>query len=409
MRHIRLQTLAQILDLPCQNDALIDGYAIDSRAVQPGNLFFALPGKKTDGHHFLFEAAQKGAKAALVSKTYRGKSFGLCLLAVEDVRAALQKLAHRACNERVIAITGSVGKTTTKEFLAHLLSAKYRIFKTEGSFNSQLSLPLALLNKEGAYDFLVLEMGMTERGEIARLVQVAPPEIAVVTKIALAHVAYFPDGLSGIAKAKAEIFSHPKTRLAVVSRQAASLIGAIPCETRFYDLEKAPLCFSAVHLQEDFLAAAAVCRVCGLSDEEIAARAKTLPTVPLRFEMVEKEGITFIKDCYNANPESMRAAFASFPKGGKRRLAILGSMVELGAYSEKEHRAVGELAAECVDELFCLGEDCRAMVEPFEKKGKRATLFSSLELLKIKMEKSMQKGDIVLVKGSKIHKLWELF
>ncbi|HSX12308.1 MAG TPA: Mur ligase family protein [Rhabdochlamydiaceae bacterium] len=410
MKRISLQEIA-----PSQNSIAVSGFAIDSRAVQEGNLFFALPGKKVDGHQFLFEAAQKKAKAAIVSKDYQGESFGLELIYVEDVCCALQQLAKVAFSkrqEKVIAITGSVGKTTTKEFLAHLLSAKYRVFKTEGSFNSQLSFPLTLLNMEGEYDILVFEMGMSQPGELTKLVQIAPPDIAVITRIAIAHVAFFSDGIQGIAKAKAEILSHPKTRLAVVSEQAYSfpeIAHAIHCEKQIYSLKSFfPLPFSATHLQENFLAAYTVCRSLGLSDEEILLRAQTLKPFPMRFEILERHGITFVKDCYNANPESMRAALLNLPQAQKRRIGILGSMVELGPYSEISHRQIGELALQCVDELLCLGPDCQPMIELFHKAGKKAALISSLELLKIKMEECIQKGDVVLIKGSKVHQLWKL-
>lgn len=421
MKRASIQEIAQLLGQNSSSNTAICGYAIDSRMVQEGNLFFALPGKKVDGLHFLREVASKKASAAIVPKSYQGESFGLELIFVEDVRLALQKLAKIAflnCKGKVIAITGSVGKTTTKEFIAHLLSAKFKVFKTEGSFNSQLSFPLGLLNLEGEFDIYVLEMGMTESGEIERLVEIAPPDIAVITRIAIAHVGFFSDGIEGIAKAKAEILSHPKTKLAILSTQAHDFVeiaSAIKCEKRLYSTEDPILKtfllpFSASHLQENFLAAYMVCKELGMTHEEIQAKAKDLKPYSLRFEIIQKEEVTFVKDCYNANPESMRAALLNLPQPQKlkRTIGILGSMVELGKYSESSHRQIGELALTYVDELLCLGPDCQPMVDLFEKAGKKAALFSSLDLLKRKMEECIQKGDVVLIKGSKVHQLWKL-
>ncbi len=412
MKQSSIQEIAKVV---------VSGYAIDSKQVQEGNLFFALPGKKANGWQFLKEVALKKAAFAVVPQDYQGESFGLQLFFVEDVQLALQQLAAMAFlhrKEKVVAITGSVGKTTTKEFIAYLLSGKYRVFKTEGSFNSQLSFPLSILNLKGEFDLLVLEMGMSQPKELEKLVHIAPPDIAVVTRIALAHAAFFLDGIRGIAKAKAEIFSHPKTKLAIISCQAHEFVEiaeAAKCEKQLYSmddpiLKTVTLPFAASHLQENFVAAYRVCKALGMTDEEICARAKELKPYPLRFEIVKKEGIVFVKDCYNANPESMRAALLNLPlpEPSKRRVGILGSMVELGPYSEMSHHQIGELALDRLEMLLCLGADCQPMVDLFKKAGKSAELFSSLDLLKTKMEECIQKGDVVLIKGSKIHQLWKL-
>lgn len=244
MKGLQIKELALLLGEMASSDGVIKGYAIDSRLVQPGDLFFALSGNKVDGCSFLKEVAEKKALAALVPRSYEGDNFGLITIKVDDVKSSLQKLAQIAFSkrkEKVIAVTGSVGKTTTKEFIAHLLSAQFRVYKTFGSFNSQVTFPLSLLNIEGEFDFLVLEMGMSEPGEISRLVKIAPPDIALITKIAYAHAQFFDNGLHGIAAAKAEILGSPKTKLAIMSAQAAhyqEIRDAIKCRKVTYSLNE---------------------------------------------------------------------------------------------------------------------------------------------------------------------------
>jgi UDP-N-acetylmuramoyl-tripeptide--D-alanyl-D-alanine ligase len=200
--------------------SLFSAFAVDSRKVVPGALFFALKGEKTDGHNFLREAAQRGAWAAVVEKSCQKESFGLELLRVDNVLENLHSRAREAVQERkkkgpltVLGITGSVGKTTTKEFAATLLKGKYRVAKTEKNQNSQIGLPLAILNLDLAEaEVLVLEMGISRMGEMEKLVQIAAPEIGLITKIALAHAAYFKSRRA-IFEEKSRIFEGTKIRI----------------------------------------------------------------------------------------------------------------------------------------------------------------------------------------------------
>lgn len=442
MKGMRLKELAFALGTASHSEKIIHGYAIDSRLAGEGDLFFAMPGKKVRGEQFLKEVSEKKGVAAIVPKTYSGEDFGLQLIRVEDVGICLQQLATRAFlkrKEKVIAITGSVGKTTTKEFLSTLLSKKFRVGKTLGNANSQLTLPLTILNLDANYDYLVLEMGMSFPGEIRKLVEIAPPDIGVVTGLALSHAENFPNGIEGIAAAKAEIFSQPRTDLAVLGVETAQTqpfknLALKKITYRFlsncaadfnislgsngYRIgrgdELSP-CFSlpihATHLVENFLAAAVVCRQIGMSWEEIIDAARGLRPHDLRFEMVEKEGITFIKDCYNANPASMCAALKNLPKPSKRcrRIAVIGSMKELGRFSEESHRQIGELALGIVDEIICIGAECTPLIEVFQKEKKPALLCENLAQVKEKLFDLVCTGDVVLIKGSKSHQLWKLF
>ncbi len=435
---------AKRVGLSLPRDKEIRGVEADTRKILPGQLFFALKGQKVDGHAYLKDAAAKGASAAVVSQDYKGESFGLPLIGVPDVLLTLHNLAKEAVLQkgwRVVAITGSVGKTTTKEFLATLLEAKFRVVKTPGNANSQTGLPTSILNMEKEGDLFVMEAGMTAPKEIEKLIEIAPPEVALITRIGLAHAAYFEDGLEGIARAKAAIFSHPDTKMGFLNVQCRAFDAAMNtgrCEKRTFGFEKLTqesadyllkenppsylmqeksgispsfsLPFAATHLCENFAGAAAVARYLGMSWEEIAQQATKLTPYKLRFERVEREGVVFINDCYNANPISMRAAFANLPKpkAGGRTIGVLGTMVELGAHSEASHRAIGEEALNIFDHLFCFGKESLPIVETFSRSKKPAEFFLDIDLLRARLFSHLKAGDVVLIKGSNSMALWRV-
>lgn len=421
----------------------IRAFEQDSRLIGPGDLFFAVKGEKVDGHLFLKDVAERGAVGAVVSAGYRGEDFGLRLFPVDDVIAALHLLAKEALGlreVRIVAVTGSVGKTTTKEFLATLLEGRFAVAKTPGNANSKVGLPLSILNSAGNEEVFVMEMGMSASHEIERLVAMAPPEIALVTKVALSHAAFFPDGLEGIARAKAEIFSHPKTRLGIVNAQAAQfkvMDQTGSCEKMAYGLkeefpdadyvlesdggnyqivsakERSPwfsLPFQACHLREDFLGAAVVCREMGMSWEEIISQAQKLKVYKNRFEQREVGGIAFLNDSYNANAVSMKAALQNLPmpSPGGKRIAVLGSMRELGPFCVPCHREVAEAAIDRIDHLICLGKECGPIVEYFQEKGRPVEWLESLSEVRSRVFDLAQTGDVVLLKGSNSHQLWKV-
>lgn len=418
----------------------VSGFKQDSRDVKPGDLFFAMKGERVDGHFYLNEIAAKGAIGAVVSKDYNGAEFGLTLIRVENVLESLHLLAkavHALRKVRVVGVTGSVGKTTTKEFIATLLEGKFRVGKTPGNANSQVGVPLSILNSSGNEEVLVLEMGMSLPHEIEKLVNIAPPEVSIITKIALAHAAFFPDGLEGIAAAKAEILSHPLTRLSVLNHQVAgfSSVHMRTCLKMTYGLEEEKsnceytLCregleyfvkekgdktslftlpFSATHLCENFIGAAAVARAMGMQWPEIIRQADKLKVFKRRFERVDREGVVFINDSYNANATSMKAALTNLPvpRTGRKRIAVLGAMKELGEHTEKCHLDVAMIALENIDYLLCLGEECAPMVDVFQKAQKPVEYFDELDALKRRVFEIAQEGDVVLLKGSNSKKLW---
>jgi UDP-N-acetylmuramoyl-tripeptide--D-alanyl-D-alanine ligase len=278
-------------------------------------------------------------------------------------------------------------------------------------------------------------MGMTEAGGIAKLVQVGPPDMAVITKIGHAHVSSFADGLEGVARAKAEILSHPKTEKCVINVQAMQFkalcrealknpitYGVEPAEAdyvlrRGHVIEEKgkgvhafELPFEETHFCENFAAAATVARQLGLSWEEIAERAKFLKGFEKRFEKIEREGVVFVNDCYNANPESMRAALDNLPRPrmGAKVVAVFAEMPGLGALSEKCHKELAEYALQKVDHMLCYGKGALPMLGPFGLVGRPAEFFNDLQKLKKTLFELSKPGDVVLIKGRNDDKLWQL-
>lgn len=436
MKPISLKHYAHLLEIPCSSKTILTGVCIDSRKAKKGDLFFALPGCRVDGHDFLQMAASYGAVAAIVKEGYSGPSFGLDLLFVPDVLLALQALARKTLAEKgtkVIAITGSIGKTTTKDFTASLLSTVFQVAKTPFNYNTKATLPLTILEAEDE-ELIVLEMGMTHSGDIARLISIAPPDIAHITTVAVQHANNFEEGLLSIAKEKGSIFSHPKTKVGVLHKNIehfdeVSKIGNCPKVTfsltditADYYLEGSSTIYERGHKVEipmhlplrphyqNFLGACALARQLGVSWEKIQATAPALKLPPMRFEIIEKQGITFINDAYNANPDSMKAALEHLPepKKGAKKIAVLTEMNALGAYSERGHAMVGEIAFRHVDLLLCLGHGCEVIKEIWNKGGKEVSLCQNKEELLSKLKQNAKKGDIVLLKGARFYALEDL-
>ena len=407
MKGTPIHQIAAQLGISSHIYAQVSGYQIDSRSVLQNNLFFAIIGEKHDGHDFLREVKERGALGAVISKTYLGPDYGLILLPVDDVAASLRDLAKTSLLHlpvKIVGITGSVGKTTTKDFVATLLEGKYRVGKTLHSQNSKLTLPLTVLNRDLAIEVLVLEMGMSEPGDIERLIDIAPPDIAVVTRIALAHAAFFPGGLLEIAKGKGAIFSHPKTKLAIFDPTFLDYFtGEILCEKRVFSGASFVSRFKEPHILHNFWAAISVARAMEMSDAEIEKQIPHLQLPKMRFEEFDKNGIHFINDAYNANPASMRSAlfsFSSMKRGGKK-IAVLGTMKELGSFSESQHREIGLYARALVDHLLVLGEEAKPLFDAFLDAKKPAEFFLDLKNLALRLKEIAKKGDVVLIKGSR--------
>jgi len=438
MRPTSFDEFASLLNIHHSSRAVVHGVAIDSRQVKEGDLFFALPGKKVDGHTFLKDVALKGAIGAVVREDFCGDDHGLSLLRVPDVTLALQEMARKSLARRssqVIAITGSHGKTTTKEFTAAFLRTRYKIFASPLSYNSQLTLPLCILLADGDEDYLILEMGMSHEGNLKQLISVAPPDIALITAIAPQHAVNFSDGISGISREKASIFTHQRTRLGIVHRDIChydQVISTGDCPKKTFSLkdrgsdyfletlpngvrvhvkgEKPYECLlnlpNKVHYH-NFLAAVALAQILEISPAQIREVAPTLQLPPMRFEKVERQGILFINDAYNANPEAMQAAIENLPKppAGKKTIAVLSEMDALGSHTEEGHRRVAEVALQHVDYLLCIGSHCETMHAVWARCQKPAQLFQTKQDLCTTLKDLVEPGDVVLLKGARSYAL----
>ena len=431
----------KILGVELDDSIEISSYVVNSQDVRKNSLFFALPGERVDGQDFLEEVAARGAACAVVSREYTGSNFGLRLVRVPCPLRALQDLAKervKKWNPRVIGVTGSVGKTTTKEFISSILEGKFSVTKSYLNQNSQIGMPLSILNGASDTQIFVQEMGMSEKGELLKLVEIAPPEVVVITKIAVCHMTHF-ESIEEIAEAKSEILCSSQMKIAVVNDQVMQfpcfqkdrnsnlikygVVGrpvnyqysikgfSIEIQEKNQKSVTLELPFKASHLMENFLAAAVVARFFNMTWEEIAAQCAKLKTIERRFESIERGGIHFINDCYNANPESMKAALINLPevslKGGKK-VGVLGEMLELGKYKEDCHIEIGKEALLALDILLCYGSLTRPMVELFEKGNKPVYHFESLDALRSKMQAIISSGDVVLIKGSNGNKLWKV-
>lgn len=442
MPRLSLKECANLLGSSCAHDIPLNAFCVDTRLLQPGDLFFALPGERTDGHNFLEQASALGAVAAVVSSRYRGPDFGLTLIQTPDVLKALQGLAKQVIalsSSQIIAITGSVGKTTTKEFASAILKRKFRVGQTPGNSNSQIGLPLAILNHTtGDEDVLVLEMGLTVQGHIKALVEIAPPDIAIITTTALVHAQNF-DSLDAIGCAKAEIFSHSKTRLGILHHGIVNMheicqigscykvsFSASSPEADYYldDSEKGmqisgqrfspvticPLKLPARHNRHNFLAAAIAAKHMGMTWAEIEEAVNDLALPERRMELVEKQGVFFVNDSYNASELSVKAALESLPAPREKgkKVAVLGEMLELGKFSGQCHRSVGEHALNFVDAVVCYGEHCRPIVDVWQAAGRPAYLADTQDQLFKHVKELVGAGDVVLLKGSRSKGMWKI-
>jgi UDP-N-acetylmuramoyl-tripeptide--D-alanyl-D-alanine ligase len=427
----------------CDLRATAQGYSIDSRTVQSGELFFAVKGERLDGHDFVEQALNRGAIAAVVEKEKLANYSNLFgLLAVDDTLVALQTLAtavRKIWGKTAIAVTGSMGKTTTKEAMAHLLAIKYRVHSTKGNFNNHFGLPLGLLTLEPEYDLAVVEMGMSHPGEIAALARIALPNQAVVTNVAPVHLESF-DSIAGIARAKYELIeSLPHGGTAVLNAddeyvcqfgrdfkgkviqfgfkptadvRAENIEVLGPAGTRF-DLVSREMRQSVhspllgKHNVYNVLAAAAIAIEHGITPSEIAAALPSLQPADKRGQVVQLGNITVLYDCYNSSPKALLAAvdtLAATP--ARRRIVVAGEMLELGPTGEQLHRECGRyMAGIKLDFLLGVRGLAKAMVEAANEAGMKAEFVATPEEAGEWLARETREGDVVLLKASRGVKL----
>ncbi len=412
----------------------------DTRTLAQGDCFVALRGDRFDGHTFVPQARQHGAVAALISTRPPDAPAGLGLVEVPDTLEGLQRFAgtyRSLLSVRTIGVTGSSGKTSTKELIAAVLRIRYRTLATEGNLNNHIGVPLTLIRLDEEDEYAVIEMGMNHPGEIAPLAAMTAPSIGVISSIGPAHIEFF-SGQAAIAEEKAALIAAlPSNGVAVLnsddewSRTVASRttarviwVGSRP-EANFHadDLRitEAGLAFNLRHGAEsapvklpfynrvmaaNALLAAAVGVECGLSLEEIALGLESVTVPGARMQVVKVRGASIINDAYNANPASMRAALlalAEFPDA-TRRLAVLGSMGELGRHAAELHFGIGEFAAQ--QDLALLitagphAEACRDGALAGGMAASRILLALDADEAAAQLRAHLQEGDAVLVKGS---------
>ena len=386
-----LSELAAVVGVPADGEASFTGAAVDSRLVRPGDLFVALPGARVDGHDFAAEAVVRGSAGVLASRPLPGVASHVPVVVAPNTGDVLLRLAgalKRREGFRLAAIGGSAGKTTTKEFAAAILARHAPVGKTPGNQNSAIGFPLSVLNLSGRPEWMVGEMGMSAPGEISRLSRTFEPDVAAITLIALEHLEFL-GSLEGIARANAEILDGLRRdgtfvanaddpRVSEIARTRAPNVlrfGQAPdADVRVERVAlsesgsrfrlKAPsgeaeiaLPLPGSHQVSNFVAASAVAIACGASVENCAEAAPKLNPSAHRGELRRHgSGALLYDDAYNASPPSMRAALDALKLlPGKRKIAVLGDMLELGPQSEWWHRETGRYVVGRADRLICVG------------------------------------------------------
>jgi UDP-N-acetylmuramoyl-tripeptide--D-alanyl-D-alanine ligase len=416
--------------------------SIDSRTIAPGELFFAIKGPRFDGHDFLADVAARGAAAAVVHREAPAPA-GFPRLRVADTTAALAALgAHRRQQAAipVVAVTGSAGKTTTKEMTAALLARQGPVLKTEGNLNNQYGLPLTLLRLQPEHRHAVLELGMSAAGELRALSSLARPDVAIITMVAPVHLEFFPS-VDAIADAKGEILEGlGPGGLAVLNgddarvRRVGEAFRARGGTVAWFGKDRAyaasaenwrgtvhgmrfdmrlggrtvevALPLPGPHYMSNFLAAATAAHHLGLSPEEIAAAATDLKPASHRGQVLRlNQNVTVLDDCYNSNPAAVEAAVTALDMSAKgRRLAVLGDMLELGPTGPELHRETGRKVAGKLDAVIAVGALGRNFLDGAREAGLPdavLTAFPDAAAAAAGVPGLIRPGDAVLVKGSR--------
>lgn len=418
------------------------GYSIDSRTIARGELFFAVRGENHDGHDFIAAAVERGAVGAVVA---RGKVAGLSdaalaapLLIADDPLTAMQALAahmRRQWGKRVIGITGSAGKTTTKEAVAAALASKFNVLKSRGNLNNSYGLPLQLLRLEPEHEFAVVEMGMNHLGEIAALARIAAPDWGVVTNVGTAHIENFAEGQAGIARAKYELIAAlPASGVAFLNCSDAFVsqfgrdfqgrvvyFGAGPCADpqilsarenakglhvafRAGEREGAfTLQLLGTHNANNAIAGLAVALEAGVDLNAAIAAIESLTAGDKRGEILEIDGATLLNDSYNSNPEALRSMIHTLAaRPAKRRILVAGEMLELGSHAAELHAACGRAAAEAgIDIVVGVRGNAEHLATAACAAGVESIFLPDADVAGRWLKENLREGDVVLVKGSR--------
>ena len=440
MKHMTLQNIARAVSgqlfLPdnyIEEGKVAQGVVIDNRKVEKDFIFVPIKGARVDGHTFIPDAFEKGAMAVLCDHDL-GKTTGPYIV-VKETQQALKDLAafyREQMDAYVIGIVGSVGKTSTKEMVASVLSRHFSLWKTQGNFNNEIGLPLTLFGVKEEHQVAVVEMGISDFGEMDRLGNMAKPDMVIMTNIGLCHLENLIDR-DGVLKAKTEVFAHmPKDGVIVLNGdddklQMADTLGR---ERHFFGLSNqeysatdivsqltgvqaklnGPKWESSVripipgqHNVYNALAAMVAAEHLGMSREEIISGIEHAATIDGRNNFIQKNGITVIDDCYNANPVSMRASLEVLSHASGRTIAVLGDMGELGAEEASLHYQVGEAVAEFgINVLFTAGELSKEMIRAVEAADCATEVygFDTKEEMIPQLKALVKEGDTILVKAS---------
>lgn len=425
------------------------GVELDSRKLQEGYLFLATRGERVDGHSFITQAFEKGCYGVVCEKMPE-ELLGPCIL-VEDSFKALQDIAayyRKQLAVKVVGITGSVGKTSTKEVIASTLAEKFRVLKTEGNFNNEIGLPLTVLKIRDEHEVAVLEMGINHFGEMHRLSRIAKPDVCVITNIGQCHLEFLGDR-DGVLKAKTEMFDFMNpdgvvclngdddklitvkevygkqplffgksencqiratkvinlgldgTEAEVQEEEHIAIAASLPDRTKDAAGWKVCIHVPGEHMIMNAMAAVAVGRTLGMSEEEMAAGIAKTSSVGGRSNIIRDEVFTVIDDCYNANPVSMKAAVELLDMAKTRKVAVLGDMFELGEDEKKLHHEVGSfITHKNIDVVICIG----TLAEEIYLAAKEGTAschhFKTKQDMMNVADTLFQKEDTILIKAS---------
>ena len=443
---LTLEQIAQWMDAEPMTGAAqqaATGYSIDSRTLQPGDLFFAVVGERLNGHDYVEAALQAGAVAAVVARAelpqFSVPHVRERLLLVEDTLQALQRLAHavrRHWGKRVIGITGSAGKTTTKDAISQVLSSQFRVLKSQGNLNNGFGLPLQLLRLQPEDEIAVIEMGMSHAGEIAALAKIAAPDWGVVTNVGMAHAENFPDGQAGIARAKYELVAAlPRTGRAFLNCDdayvsqfgrdfagAAVYFGSGACAdvraenieplgaegTRFQVIAEGQqasfiLQLLGKHNVWNALPAIATGLACGIPMAQCAAALAALQPADKRGQIETWRGATLLNDCYNSNPAALRAmAETLMAIPAQRHIVVAGEMLELGPDSARLHHECGLfLAQQGVQMVVGVRGAAVEIVAGAKEAGAQVKFFDTPDEAGVWLLANLRAGDAVLLKASR--------
>jgi UDP-N-acetylmuramoyl-tripeptide--D-alanyl-D-alanine ligase len=423
-------------------DRSFSGISIDSRTLRAGELFIALRGERVDGHEYIPQAIEKGAAGILAefqSETGSPKATNIALVAVQNSHEAMMTLARQyreMTSAKVVGITGSNGKTTTKEMAYSLLSCVDKdVYRSSGNLNNLYGMPLAIFGMPKATRVAVMEMGISQPGEMTRLTQIVRPDVAVITNIGATHLEFL-GSLEGVARAKLEMVASSSPDVPVIinaddpvltreiQRYRDNYITFGITHSATFEPEQVErangtsatvtieghrfrLPLFGEHQVYNLLAGYAVARTLGYSFDTVDTEAIMFGTGPMRGQTVTHNGVTFIVDCYNANPESVRLGLKSFAttKSKKRRIIVLGDMLELGALAQEYHRQIGALLAQqSFDLVIGVGPLSKSLIAAASEAGVAAARlqhYGDATAAAAAMKNLFHSGDLVYIKGSR--------